>query len=240
MKLARSWNETATGIPLLVRIWREDPRKDEYYSQDWPDEVSFFESDDSWAGEALRSYFEEFPHEDFYGFVGDDVVLETPGGIEQLILEAGFAYIAYPNDQINRHKLCTHFCIGGGLVRTVGFLVPPNLRHHYLDNIWMEIGRQTGLLRYRPDVIFRHEHLWKGAEFDASYARAYASNGELLESERSFGETLFKLWFTTRGQIDITNVRRWLLEICEGRVLSDAEVAAAREEAVQENKVVVM
>lgn len=223
-ELAETWVEMAEDIPLYVRIWKHDQYKEKYYETSWPEEFHLYESEAEWAGDALRDYFVSFPSEPFYGFIGDDVLLKTPDGVAALINEAQDFFIAYPNDRIQRHHLCTHFCLGGELVRTVGYLVPPGIRHHYMDNIWMTIGLNTGLLRYRPDIIFSHAHFLRGREYDDTYEKVYLPDGSMKPEAESYGKTIFDLWMKKRAQEDIISVRRRLLELCEGRSYTDKEV----------------
>jgi hypothetical protein len=227
--LAKSWDATATDIPLKVRIWSKDPRKEDYRALEWPASWSFYESDAEWAGDALAEYFEAFPNEEYYGFIGDDIVLLTPGGIEQLIYEAGEWFVAYPNDMLQRHHMATHFCIGGELVRTLGYIVPPGFTHHYMDQAIMDVATNVGLLRYRPDILFFHDHFIRNVDpekYDATYARVYTPEGKLRHDEKEEAKFRLNIWHEREAPFDISRVRRRMLEVFEGLTL-DEEAAKA-------------
>jgi hypothetical protein len=224
MELANSWDEHARGMPLFVRVWDKDPHKEEYLDTKWPDEWTLYESSAEWTAEALQEFFEKDRERDYYGFIGDDIVLESRDAIGNLVREAGNIYIAYPNDRIQRHNLSTHFCIGGDLVRTVGYLCPPGFKHHYLDQVWHTIGLNTGLLRYRPDVIFNHKHVVRGkAEMDATYQRVYVSPSELRADREKEAREIFQLWLDKRAGRDIGTIKRKFLHDYEGYSLEEIE-----------------
>lgn len=158
--------------PLSVRIWEQDRYREQYYRIDWPEDWVFYESGAEWCGEALHEYWENNKEEAFYGFIGDDIILER-GTLKELEDLAGDYYISYPNDTIHRQNLTTHFCVGGELCRLLGRWVLPELKHNYLDLPFTGLGHACGILRYAPGVIFRHKHFFLGAERDETYKKVY-------------------------------------------------------------------
>ena len=155
-QLALSWECCQPETELFVRVWDKDPMRSKYFEFNWPETWTLYRSSAEWCGDALRDFYKRYPNEDFYGFVGDDIILRTKGGLDALEASARKGKIAYPNDMFQRDKLCTHFCIDGDLVRMLGYWVPKGFRHQYLDCVWHIIGLNTGLLRYHPEVIFDH------------------------------------------------------------------------------------
>ena len=183
-ELANSWVKHCAGSKLYVRVWKDDPKKEEYFSIEWPEEFELFEGDYQGAGESLQQMWRMRPDEKCYGFIGDDIVIRTPNAVERLEREAGDWYIAYPNDTFQRNRLPTHFCVGGKLTNVVGWLVPNGIRHGYMDLPMLNLGLNTGLLRYCPDIIFQHKHflLDDTVERDAVYAVMYKEDGQLQET----------------------------------------------------------
>jgi len=229
MELAESWHEFARGLPLHVRVWNKDPFRQGYEYTKWPDEWTLYYSDAEWPAEALQEFFEMDTERDYYGFIGDDVVLESEDAIGELIREAGKWYIAYPNDKIQRHRLCTHFCIGGELVREVGYLAPPGIKHHYMDQVWYTIGLNTGMLRYRPDVLFNHKHMIREqAENDATYQRIYTDSKNLRQDLEEESQAIFQLWVEKRAGRDIGKIKRRFLHDYEGFSWEELEEARMR------------
>lgn len=174
-ELAASWDRCEHGKELWVRIWERDPFKQQYFDIEWPEGWILYESPAEWCGEALHEFWLHHPNEKFYGFIGDDIVLRTPGGLGILEREADDWFIAWPNDCVQRFKLATHFCVGGKLTNTLGWWVYPPLRHHYLDMPVHHIAINTGLGRYCPNVVFEHRHFLTRREElrDATYDKIY-------------------------------------------------------------------
>jgi len=161
-----------------VRVWENDPRKDDYLKCEWPEGWELYESSAEWCGDALREFWRMQPDEPFYGFIGDDIVLRTPKGLEFLESQADDWFIAYPNDTLQRHRLATHFCVGGKLTNVLGWWVPATFSHNYMDMPIFHVGLNSGLLRYCPNVIFQHKHfLLDDSPRDATYQRIYGADG---------------------------------------------------------------
>jgi hypothetical protein len=136
-----------------------------------PPEVTFL-------GEKLNWAFEQWRQEPWYGFLADDLVKQE-GDLEDLIVAAESWNIAYPDDGYHGEGMCTHFCLGGKLARTAGWLAMPWFKQNCIDSVWYEVGMVNGLLRYCPQVRFEHLHpgLSKG-QGDATYQRAMGLNQE--------------------------------------------------------------
>ncbi|MGW8177715.1 MAG: hypothetical protein ACWGQW_02805 [bacterium] len=185
-ELAASWDRNQPGKELHVRVWEGDRKRADYASIKWPDNWNLYTSSKRGAGEALNEIFKKNPHEDFYGFIADDIVLRTPGGLEILEETAKPWFVSYPNDVLQKHRLCTHFCVGGELAREMQGVVPPMFKHTYMDVGLLNIAHYFCLLRYCPQVIFQHKHFLVkgyGIEKDATYKMVYPGKGELASGE---------------------------------------------------------
>jgi hypothetical protein len=83
--------------------------------------------------------------------------------------------IVYGNDLYQGQKLPTAPAITADIVRTLGFMAPPELGHLYCDDFWRDLGNEAGCLRYLPDVVVEHMHPFAGkAVVDDGYRRANA------------------------------------------------------------------
>jgi hypothetical protein len=182
LELADSWEKYQPGKKLVVRVWEEDPLGRKYAETPWPESWEFYTSSAENFTAAMNEFFSKYPDEETYGFIADDVRLTSEGALEYLEMLASPFFIAYPNDTIQREQLCTHYCIGGDLVRLMGWFSPSFLEHSYTNQVWHLLGQKTGLLRYAPHAVFYHKHFLapgRGAKFDESYAKIYTENGEL-------------------------------------------------------------
>jgi hypothetical protein len=176
LRLQAAWRETEAGQHLVVRLHETDPDLDAYLSHDWPEEWTVLVGPEVKAAGACQWAFELYPDEEFYGFIGDDVVPRTPKWDKILSEIAGSSRISYPNDGVWNGQLCTHPCIGGDLLRKVGFWAWPKLEHNFMDTVWMLIGLMSDRLTYCPDVYFEHMHpIVHKAEVDDVYRRGQES-----------------------------------------------------------------
>jgi hypothetical protein len=165
--------EAAQDVPINLRLHWGDPRLEDYMKVKWPKAWSVVTSERLSLCETLNWCLKDYPrgkNADFYGFLADDTIPSPSDWADELEHYAGRWNIAYPDDGVHGKDLCTHFCIGGDLVREVGWLALPGLKHSYVDTVWSVIGANLGLLRYKPRVKFNHAHpINKKAEQDATY-----------------------------------------------------------------------
>ena len=198
-RLIAACAETAPDLDLVVRLHDGDPFMEEYDALPWPCHWRIVKGPHQKCPGALQHMFRMFPHEKYYGFVADDVVPGPKGWNLALQVKAGTWNIAYPDDGQHGERLCTHFCIGGKLVRNVGFLGAPFLDHNFMDNVWYAIGHGLGLLQYCPEVKFTHLHpLFGTAETDDVYKlgnEKYQQDKKAFENwgKNSFDKLMRKL-----------------------------------------------
>jgi hypothetical protein len=120
---------------------------------------------------AALTYSNQF---EFLTFMGDDHVART-NGWDTLLIESisdlSFG-LAFGDDLIAGESLPTSVVLSSSLVLTLGYMTPPSLKHMYLDNFWLDLGRKTGRIRYVPNVIIEHMHHSVGkSEFDVTYSK---------------------------------------------------------------------
>lgn len=119
------------------------------------------------------------------GFMGDDHRPRTPGWDVAYLaalreLRAG---IVYGDDGLQHEALPTQCAMSASIVRTLGWMCPPVLRHLWIDNFWLDLGTRAGCLRYLPDVLVEHMHPYVGkAEMDEGYVRVNAL--EMIDADR--------------------------------------------------------
>lgn len=155
MELAKTWpGET----PVFVVLSSDDDKLPQYLETDkWPKNWWFASTDLTGVGNCLNWAFEKHPREKFYGLLGDDVLLRS-GHPKELEALAEDWFLAFPADGVHNHGLATHPCLGGDLVRQVGFLAPKEFKHSFIDTFWDNVSRLNGLQRYQPKVRYEHKH----------------------------------------------------------------------------------
>lgn len=122
------------------------------------------------------------------GFFGDDHRPRTPGWDASYLgalTELG-AGIVYGNDLLQFDFVPTQCAISASIIRTLGWMAHPSLKHMYVDTLWKDMGNVAGKLQYLPDVIVEHLHYINGkAVEDDGYQRVNAK-AVFEEDERAF------------------------------------------------------
>ena len=129
---------------------------------------------------------------DAFMFMGDDHLFSTPHWdtlLLQQIETMGGSGMVYGDDK-RRTDIPETVLITSDIVRELGHFAEPTLTHYYIDNCWAELGGRSGLLHFRPDVVFEHLHysMSNNVTHDETYRSAEtlwgASDREAFESWR--------------------------------------------------------
>jgi len=118
------------------------------------------------------------------GFMGDDHLPRTAGWDAHVLgaLAGPGPAVVYCDDLLQGEALPTAAFMPSRLVRALGFMAPPVLRHLYVDNFWQELGQRLGGLRYLPDVVVEHLHPAAGkAAMDERYAAVNAPDADAAD-----------------------------------------------------------
>lgn len=140
-------------------------------------------------------------------FLGDDHRPRTEGWdtayLEALAAKPG---LVYGNDRIQGMNLPTQVAMSASLVRALGHMAPPVLRHMYVDNYWLQLGLAADCITYLPGVTVEHLHPYVGtAEVDEGYLRVNAR--EMFDHD----EQAFAAYWAEHGERDIAAARRVLV-----------------------------
>ena len=106
--------------------------------------------------------------------LGDDHVPVTPGWDTMLLAaidDMGGTGIAYGDDGLQGEFLPTAPVISSDIVAALGWMFYPPIVHVFADNVWLDLGREAGCLRYVPRVRIEHLHYTSGlSPHDQTYA----------------------------------------------------------------------
>ena len=95
----------------------------------------------------------------YIAFFVDDHVIRTKWEKEFIdYLDSKPIAIAYGNDLFQREKLPTAVCMTSNIIDTLGYMVPLNLTHMYVDNFWLDIGKELNMIKYFDHIVFEHIH----------------------------------------------------------------------------------
>jgi len=180
-RFVKAYTETGATTPVYLWFDLDDPRLKEYQDVEIPDNWAVHVNGSRNIGEMMNQFVKTFPDAAFYGFLADDCLPRTPGWDKALIEAAGDWGIAYPNDLFQGEKLCTFPCCGGRLVRELGWWALPGLRHLFIDDALMTVGKRIGRLTYLPDVVLEHLHFGNGkAPMDETYVKTSHAEDEAV------------------------------------------------------------
>lgn len=207
-ELIDSWESTRTYAELLVAVDSDDEMLERY--------EMVLENAPSWAtihvaprkrmAPTLNDRaMESVERYDVIGFMGDDHRPRThgwdrafAGGLAQL----GGVGVAYGNDLFQGPNLPTAVWMSSCIVETLGYMVPPGMRHLFCDNFWRDLGNGLGRLIYLNHVVIEHMHPQAGkSEWDPGYVEV--NSGDVWTAD----EETYKAYQHYRLQEDIDKIK---------------------------------
>ena len=153
---------------------------------------------------------------DFFASLGDDMVPKTPGWDRALInaiQDMGGTGFAYPWDGI-REDIPEAVIMSSDIVKALGWMALPELRHFWIDDVWGDLGRQAGCIRHSRTVKIDHLHPAAGK---ASSDTTYRESRMKIEADRE----AYHKWHKTRMREDAEIIIR-LRENSPGAVPGDS------------------
>lgn len=108
------------------------------------------------------------------GFFGDDHRPRTEGWDRTYTeaLEDLGAGIVYGDDLLQHEFVPTQCAMSASIIRELGWMCHPSLKHMYVDTLWRDMGNVAKKLAYLPNVVIEHMHYLNGkAVMDEGYER---------------------------------------------------------------------
>ena len=145
------------------------------------------------------------PHYKALMLAADDQIFRTPGW--DLFMMAtldvlGGSGIVYPDDK-RRADVAEHILMSTDVYNCLGWFAEPSFDHFYIDNVWSELGKRSGLIRYCPQAVIEHMHysLHEDIERDDTY-----KNAEITSGQSDY--TVFQEWRHARLPEQVSRLRR--------------------------------
>lgn len=187
--------ELETGV--YIGVDEDDPKKAEYeqvfdkYKGKYDRlGISSPKGLAEWTNFAAKRHADRYP---FLASFGDDHLPRTRGFDRRLIRaiqDMGGTGFSYPYDGI-REDVPEAWVQSSDIVRELGYMCPPGLKHFYIDNVIADLGRWAGCIRYCRAVKVEHIHPATGkAASDPLYAKNFQ---KVEEDKRTYNE-----WRSTR------------------------------------------
>lgn len=173
--------ETTAQNPVEVTfaVDEDDPTKDQY-----PVGYTTIVKGGSMVAALNEVAVAEAENYPYIGFLGDDTLPhEFWYGRIIYALESTKNSIVYGNDLIQGPNLPTGVFMDSNIIKTLGYMAPPQQNHLFVDNYWKVLGESLRTLIYVDDAIIEHLHpLVEKAESDATYDKVNSVWGKDQES----------------------------------------------------------
>lgn len=163
-RMWQAWQATTTGhADLLVAVDGDPTNLAAYVASGAP-----WVTHTPWQGmigtlnQRAREHCDDY---DALAFWGDDHTPRTVGW-DRMLLDAldrlGPVGLAYGDDLHRGAALPTAVAMTSTIVRTLGYMAPPDLGHLVCDRWWLTVGRRLNRIIYLPDVVIEHAHYRAG------------------------------------------------------------------------------
>lgn len=189
-RLANSLKETKTNANLFVVLDEDDSKLENYEKLNCADIIVAPKGDRgitrplNFAASNLKNKFL------YFMFMGDDHVPRTENWdliFEERLKQTKYG-VAYGNDLLQGRNLATAVCMTQNIVSALNGMAPASIKHLYIDNFWMQLGKDLNSLHYFENVIIEHLHPSCGkADWDELYElvnsnKSYASDRQAYEN----------------------------------------------------------
>jgi hypothetical protein len=178
-QLLLAHEELSTASDLLFVIDANDPEHDQYHFEVGQELCMTIDNTSRGMAYPINKAANAIAKQDkydFFAFLGDDHRPRTAGW-DALLIQAmqRRPSMAYGNDLFQGQRLPTMIAMTSDIVKALGGMVPPKMKHLYLDNFWKKLGEDLGSLTYIDAVVVEHMHPVAGkAEWDEGYKEVNA------------------------------------------------------------------
>jgi hypothetical protein len=203
IRFIENWKSSNSNSDVYVRLDKCDPHLETLINLDWPKNFTIGVGERQGVAKAVNELYLKYPNELWYGFIADDFSPKTPNWDQRLILAAGNSKISYPNDCMGEkvQHIPTLFCVGGDLVREIGWFGLPDVHHFYVDTVWRFIGDHLNNIFRLEDVIVEHLHYSAGkSEFD----EVYATSSSQYKSDKA----KYNNWCKLKGTVLVERLKK--------------------------------
>ncbi len=207
-RMIESFKETSTESTLVVLLDNDDPKLTEY--QDTIKDTAYTIEPRRSITDIINERFQSQKNEyEFFSVSNDDFIYRTSNWDTKLIetIEKRGPGIAYGNDLLAGEVIPTTSIVSSQIVKALGWLQMPRLKHLFNDNVFKYLGQKCRCLYYMPEVIIEHMHFFNGkAEKDLTYE---ISNSMMMYKH---DEEAFMEWVNKDAPNDVIKVRSAILK----------------------------
>lgn len=184
-RFIQAWIQTQATSAVYVRLDECDPELPALKDLPWPNTFILEVGARRGLSASMNELFEHYPNEPWYGMLADDLLPQTAKWDQDLIDACGSWNISYAND-LGSRDWPTHPCVGGELVRAIGWFGFPPCRHYFTDTVWKYLGEHLDNIHRLNNVIVEHLHYSVGkSEHDTVYQQ---SNTHWQHDKQAYGQ----------------------------------------------------
>lgn len=205
-RLIANVHDTAAGtVHVLAGVDEDDPRLKDYLALDVPGDDKIFYSQTrmnltEWTNKLAIGHLGLYR---YYAVLGDDQIAGTKGWDDKLMNAVDEDFngtgISYGWDGL-RDDVPQEYIVSSDIVEALGWLMMPELKHWYTDDVLADLGFATGCIRQLRGVVFHHLHVgMNGLPGDQTAVDA----GHDLEPDR----LIYEEWRKDQMFKDIETVR---------------------------------
>jgi len=181
-RLIEAFDRTASIAHLMIGLDADDPELERYRQLPNRAWIHWHVAENTRGVVAWINLLADLytPLYEYVGTIGDDNVPRTRLWDERVIESlarqgTGFCFADDGYELRPKGTLCTHVFLTADIIRALGYFGPPQLRHLYVDPVWMEWGQRTSI-EFLGDVLIEHLHHSNGkAPLDDTYRSADAN-----------------------------------------------------------------
>lgn len=201
-RFIQAWSDTKASTSVLLRFDQCDPALEQLINLDWPQNFQIRIGSRIGLSGSINELFELYPNESWYGMLADDLLPRTMTWDLSLIESCGNWSISYAND-LGARDWPTHPCVGGDLVRAIGWFGLPVCHHYFTDTVWKYLGENLNIIHRLDNVVVEHLHYSLGkSAMDQVYQQ---SNDHYASDKRAFAH-----WCRQQGPAVIEKLRNML------------------------------
>ncbi len=213
-----SYKKTKSNVPVWVLVDREDPRKAEYLALEYPDKITLTLTETRTMGDKVNEVKPLWIDFDYVGILNDDHVLVTEEWDQKVLKQINGANVVATNDGPSPdkpwnapHRLCGAITFSGPVLRALGYMFPPGIKHLYSDEAWGFLFNHAKNAQFIMDVCVYHDHAYKDEKQRDDTYRAINGEGDftvanpvggLWESDRA----AFQAWLNKDAAKDAQKV----------------------------------
>lgn len=137
-------------------------------------------------GDKLREAFADISQHDWFGWLVDDLICETPEWDKKLLAGLnGKNFVSADDGGQNPRRMCVPV-FSKAVIQATGYIYPPGFWHTYVDDVWETLGRDAQCWQIAPEIILKHDHPFKGGEIVGMDETGRISYSRMSDDAKAF------------------------------------------------------